>query len=424
MSLLVKKFLNWLPQLDHRVWILIVGRSLSQLGTGFTLFYASIFFVNQVGLSATAVGVGIGSSSITGIVGRILGGTFADSSRWGRRPTLLLSAAISTLAAIALSLAHTFPMFLLGNLLMGLGVGLYWPATEAVVADLTLSEQRNEAYALTRLGDNLGLGLGVVLGGALIALTGAYRALFVVDAVSFAIFFGVIYRAIAETRDPHQPHPAILKGWISALSDRPLLIYAVVNVLFTTYLSQMESALPLYFSNFVGTEPLNQDGSSGFSQGTLTLLFTGYIGLIALTQLPVARSLNRYSRPQALTFSALLWGIGFIAIWFTGTVSGGQLVWASLGLGVMAIATVAYTPAASSLVITLAPDSLRGVYLAVNSLCWALGYFIGPTIGGWAMDQSRAIADSFWLISALSVGVAVLILHYLDRLLRQLNAEK
>ena len=84
------RFSEWFPRFDYRVWILFVGRLLSQLGTGFTLFYAPIYFVNQVGLSATAVGIGIGSGSITGIAGRILGGSFADSPRWGRRKTLLM----------------------------------------------------------------------------------------------------------------------------------------------------------------------------------------------------------------------------------------------------------------------------------------------------------------------------------------------
>ena len=44
-----------------------------------------------------------------------------------------------------------FPLFVVGNLLMGFGVGLYWPATEAVVADITADQQRNEAFALVRL---------------------------------------------------------------------------------------------------------------------------------------------------------------------------------------------------------------------------------------------------------------------------------
>jgi len=116
-----KKLIAGLPQFDRRIWILIAGRLLSQMGSGFVLFYAPIFFVNQVGLSAAAVGIGIGSESISGVFGRILGGSLADSPQWGRRKTLLLSAAISALADLVLTFSYNFPTFLLGNLLMGLG---------------------------------------------------------------------------------------------------------------------------------------------------------------------------------------------------------------------------------------------------------------------------------------------------------------
>ena len=61
---------RWLPQLDRRVWLLATGRLLSQVGIGFVLFYAPIFFVNEVGLSATQVGLGVGSEALSGLVGR------------------------------------------------------------------------------------------------------------------------------------------------------------------------------------------------------------------------------------------------------------------------------------------------------------------------------------------------------------------
>jgi hypothetical protein len=53
-----------MPQLPAQVWMLAIGRLLSQIGSGLTLFYAPIFFVNQLGLSATVVGLAIGSQSI------------------------------------------------------------------------------------------------------------------------------------------------------------------------------------------------------------------------------------------------------------------------------------------------------------------------------------------------------------------------
>ncbi len=391
-----------------------MGRLLSQVGTGFTLFYAPIFFVNQVGLSATSVGLGLGSGSISGVVGRFLGGAFADSQFWGRRRTLLLSAAVSALADVALALTYNFPTFIVGNLLMGLGIGLYWPATEAAVADLTTIEERNEAFAITRLADSLGLGLGVVLGGALIGTTGNYRALFVIDGISFIVFFAIVYAAIAETRKLEAHHAQEMRrGWVEAFSDRQLMVYVLVNILFTTYLAQIQSTIPLYFTNFIS----GSSSGKGFSPKIISALFSWHIAFAALCQLPVARTLNRFTRPHALIISMLLFGAGFVLIWVTGVASTLPILWAILALGVFAIAMVAYTPSASALVVDLAPESLRGIYLSINSQCWAIGYFIGPPLGGWALDQSSQIAHNFWLVAATSITIGILVLQYLNRML-------
>jgi MFS family permease len=244
------RVMQWLPALDRRVWILAGGRLLSQIGIGFTLFYAPIFFVNQVGLSATQVGLGIGAGALFGMVARFLGGTMADSPRWGRRATLLLSTLISALADGVLVLSINFSLFVVGNLLMGFGVGLYWPATDAVIADITTTHQRNEAFALVRLADSIGLGLGVVFGGLLISLTEAYRALFVIDGITFLLFFAIIYVAIPETLQSGEQRKSFWAGWGHALRDANLMIYALVNVMFTSFLAQVQSALPVYLNRY------------------------------------------------------------------------------------------------------------------------------------------------------------------------------
>ncbi|MEO1520252.1 MAG: MFS transporter [Cyanobacteria bacterium J06633_2] len=400
---------SWLPNLDRRVWILSFGRLLSQIGNGFTLFYAPIFFANQVGLSATAVGIGIGSGSLSGVVGRFVGGSAADSPRWGRRKVILLSAAISAIADVFLATAFNFPSFVVGNLLMGLGIGLYWPATEAVVADLTHGNQRNEAFAIARLADNLGLSLGIVLGGVLIELTSQYRLLFVIDGITYGLFFCIVAIAITETLSTGDSHRQIFSGWGIALRDRQLWVFATVNVLFTMYLAQVQSTMPLYFSNVVSVG----DDGTGFSPTRMSALFTWHVALTALVQLPIARWLNRVTHIRALGLSLVFWGIGFIGIAATGMVTGGHLWWAIAALTILAIATVTYLPSASSFVVALAPESLRGVYLSVNSQCWALGYFIGPPLGGWALDQSTQVAHGFWLglscSGLLGLGIVTLL---------------
>ena len=396
---------------NNQVWLLATGRLLSQIGTGFTLFYAPLFFVNQVGLSPTLVGLGLSSASISGVIGRFLGGSFCDSPQWGRRRTLLLSALVSAVASVILALTYNFSTLVVGNLLLGLGVGLYWPATEAAVADLTTIEQRNEAFAVTRLADSLGLSIGVVLGGALISLGGNYRTLFLIDGISYLVFFALVYKVIKETYNFLEAPSRGNNNWLIALRDRNLIIYISVNILFTTYIAQIQSTLPLYFRNFIT--------SGEFSTNIISLLFSWHIVCAVLFQIPIVRLLNSYSRTHNLMLSMLLWCLGFGLVWLTGIVKFNALFCAFLALGIFAIAIVSYTPSASALVVDLSPDNLRGIYLSLNSQCWAIGYFIGPALGGWVLDQSQFFVHSFWLAMAVSVILGIFILHILEQRLKK-----
>lgn len=413
LSKLTSKFFS---QLNIQIWILAIGRLLSSIGTGFTLFYSAIFFVNEVGLSNSAVGWALGSASIAGVFGRILGGAFADSPEWGRKKILLISAIISAVGSFVLAATYDFWSLVLGQVIMGFGVGLYWPATEAVVADITEGENRREAFTITRFFDNLGLGIGIVVGGVLIGITGNYRVLFIIDGISFLVFLYVIWANIRESYQPKEnlsTSPKEINSWLQALANPSFLLYIAINIVFTTYISQLHSTIPIYFKNYItqGNQPI-------FNETTISLLFTLHLVLSIISQLPVSRAFKGFPHTYALSISAFIWGFGFILIWVTGVVGSNQIIWAILALGIFAIALVAYTPSASSLVADLAPESQRGVYLSINSLCWAVGYFIGPPLGGWALDQERFIADIFWLALAASVVVTAGFLQVLQKALR------
>jgi MFS family permease len=65
---------------------------------------------------------------------------------------------------------------------------------------------------------------------------------------------------------------------------------------------------------------------------------------------------------------------------------------------------VALPPSSSALVVSIAPESRRGIYLALNSLCWAIGYLLGPPLGGFALDLPRPWADAFWVVLRCILG--------------------
>jgi MFS family permease len=405
----------WLPELKREVWILAAGQLLLFIGQGFTLVYASIYFVNTLGFSPTQVGLALGSGGISGTLGRFWAGNAIDSERLGRRGTLLIAAVIAALGSFALAFADTFPLLVMGNLLLGLGISLYWPATLAITTDLTPPEHRTEALALTRLADNLGLGLGALLAGQYLAMQGSYQALFICKGLAYLVFGGVVAWAIAETRQPTTSTLNVLQSWGQALRDRRLLAYLTANLFFTTYGAQLSSTLPLYLANFVP----GGNTETGFSEQFISYFFVWHALLKIVLQLPITRWLRAASHVSVLFGSLVLWTGGFFLVWWLGLGGVNPLLLILLAFGCIAIAEVLYGPSASALVGDLAPETLRGVYFALESECWAIGYLIGPALGGWALDHPQPLGTNFWLAlvssSALAGGLLLVLRSQLTR---------
>lgn len=405
------RWLPWLPELRREVWILAAGQLLLYIGQGFTLVYASIYFVNTLGFSPTQVGLALGSGSISGTLGRFWVGNAVESERLGRKGTLMLAAAIAALGSFTLAFADTFAVLVAGNLLLGLGISLYWPATMAATTDLTTPEHRAEAIALTRLADNLGLGLGALLAGQYMAFNGSYPALFVSKGIAYLVFAVIIGLAIAETRPANTQPQMGLKNWGQALSDRHLVTYLMANLFFTTYAAQLSSTLPLYLANFVPAG----NTETGFSEQLISYFFVWHALLKIVLQLPVTRWLRPISHVAVLLSALGFWSLAFLLIWLVGTTSNYAMIVAFAAFALVALAEIFYGPSASTLMGNLAPVHLRGIYFALDSQCWAIGFLVGPALGGWALDHPTTLGTNLWLVLISSGAIAATFLLLLQR---------
>lgn len=400
---------------SRQVWVQAIARSLYQAGYGSIQFFIPLIFVNQVGLSATAVGIGIGSGSLAGIIGHLLGGYLADAPAYGRKRALLFSAGLALFAAIALALSQSLPMLIVANLLMGLSAGCYWTAADAAVIDVTSSEHRHKAFAVLVLADSLGGGLGIWGGGMLLSLVHQAQLLFWVSSCILVVFLVLIPIAVTETRQEPLEHSDTLQGFAVALRDRSLILFVLVNVLFTTYIALVSSTLPLYFTNVASLDS-HSTPATGTAIANIANLYTWfYVGLGAILQVPLVQVLGSVPRVRVLGISMVLWGVGFILVWVSGTVASMPIVWAIASLCVLSVAATIYKPFAPAIVAELAPESLRGVYLAISYQCWSIGYLIGPLVGGWAMDRSGAIARGLWGVATISAVFSLFILYFLSQ---------
>ena len=403
--------LAWLPQLRREIWILATGQLLLYIGQGFTLVYASIYFVNELGFSPTQVGLALSSSGLAGVAGRFWSGYAIDSEFWGRRRTLMLSAVVTALACFCLAFANTFVLLVLGNMLLGLGVSLYWPANLSVTTDLTTPENRTEAFALTRLVDNLGLALGALLAGQYVAMSGDYSLLFILKGLTYALFAGVIYIAIEETRQPQIEVRNIWQDWWQALCDRTLLTYLSANIIFTIYAAQHTSTLPLYLANFIPSG----NTETGFSEQWISYFFVWHVLLKIVLQLPITRLVKAINHVSILLVAITIWSTAFFLLWVTGITPTSALLITISAFSLIALAEILYSPAGISLLGEMAPSNLRGIYFSLESQCWSIGFTIGPALGGWALDHPETVGNNLWLYLITGGFVASLILAMLKQ---------
>ncbi|GAB1544165.1 MFS transporter [Scytonema sp. NUACC21] len=399
---------------SYQVWAQAIARFLYQAGYGTIQFFIPLIFVNQLQFSATVVGIAMGCGSLAGVVGHFLGGYLADSPRYGRKRTLLFSAGLSIIAAIALAFLPNLPMLIVANLVMGLSAGCYWTAADAAVIDVTPPKEHQKAFAVLVLADSLGSGLGIMGGGILLSLVTQPQMLFPIAGLILLMFLVIVQFAIADSHQEAPEHSNPLEGFNLALKDSSLQVFMLTNVLFTTYIALVSSTLPLYFTNFVLTGISQSTSDTGSSLVSVANLFTWcYVGIGSVLQLPLVQLLASLLNVRVLTISMLFWCAGFILVWATHLMPSIALAGTIAAFSVLSIASVIYKPFAPALIAELAPKSLRAVYLAIGYQCWSIGYFVGPIVGGWAMDRSKAIAHDLWIATAISSFFGLFMLRIL-----------
>ena len=149
-----------LRTLPTAAWILCAGALVNRFGSFVLVFLA--LYLKRRGYSVADIGLTMGAYGVGSVVASMVGGHLADTI--GRRNTIALSMLSSAVVIMALSQAETYALLMVFTALAGATSELYRPAAAALLTDLTVPEQRVTAFAVYRLGINLGFALGPAVG--------------------------------------------------------------------------------------------------------------------------------------------------------------------------------------------------------------------------------------------------------------------
>jgi len=375
-------------------------RLLSALGAGAVLYLTPMVFHREA-FSAASVGEGLALAALVGVGARLLSGVLLDQGLSCSWP-IGMGVVASLLGDGVLLGAVAEGPYRLGQALLGLAMGLYWPAIELAVPLTCAPVPSARAFALARTADALGIAAGS-LAGALLAARGWLRGIYVLDLGGLTLMALLLWRAPLPSQ-PRRKRPRQEDNgpggqrltWPDWLL--PLLPLLSVVVLATAVPALMQSALPLdLVRGGLRRLPLQE------SLGALTIGLQ--LGLLLLLQWPLGRALARRPVAVGLAFSLIASASGTLLLAGSALVpwGGWLLVVAQLPL---AVGAAAFLPTATEAVVELTPEPHRGLAMALFSQCFAISGLTAPLIGGWLLDR-QGHGAGLWLATtgALLLGL-------------------
>ncbi|PSQ40373.1 MFS transporter [Halobacteriales archaeon SW_12_71_31] len=391
---------------DRSVYLVAGARFVNTFGSGVVYPFATLYFVQVVGIPFTLVGLGLLANNVATATGTLAGGYLAD--RYGRRPVMVASMALAAPALAAYALVETAVGFAVVATAAGLALGLFAPASQATIADATASEDRDRAYGLLKIASNAGFGSGFVAGGVLFEL--ARTAVFVVDGATSAVVAALLWVALPRTfesdaTDDAEPSAetgaggvaalrATLWEWRDAVEDRTVLALALLNVGFAVMYAQMQSTVPVF-----------AESRLGLSSGQLGTLYVLNPLVIVLFQLPAVDRVEGWRRTRGLMLSAGFWAASFVALLLVTPAPplvGVALVGAFLVL--RTVGEILHSPLITAIASEVGAADERGSQLSVLEVAKRLGFGLGPVVGGAFFDAGAA--NLLWVV--LLVGCLAL----------------
>jgi MFS family permease len=379
-------------------WTLTGASFVDRIGSTALWPFFSLYITQKFDVGMTEAGLLFGIFSISSFIGSLLGGALAD--RFGRKVILLFGLIVSALSGLMMGFVNHLGTFFVLAAFTGVLSDIAGPAREAMVADLLPEEKRAEGFGVLRVAGNLAWIFGPTIGG----IIGAYNYLwlFVLDSVTSLITAGIVYLVIPETR-PETEQAAqgesigqTFRGYGTVLRDRIFVAFIGISVLMSLVYFQMYSTLSVYLRDVHGV-PARGYGYLMSMNALMVVLF----------QFPLTRRLRPY-RPMILMASGtIFYLIGFTLYGFVNAYAFFAVAMLTITFGEMIV-----IPTSSALVARLAPQDMRGRYLALSGLTWVVAASVGPTVAGLLIDNYNP--NWLWYLCGVVCAVAVIGFLLLD----------
>jgi MFS family permease len=360
--------------MPRSAWVLFTGAFVNRLGA-FVLPFLTVYLTRR-GYSPAQAGAAVAMFGLGGLISQAAGGVLAD--RIGRRNTIAFSMLASSVTTLVLwrqtSLGSIYPIMVL----LGVFAELYRPASSALVTDLVPPERRVTAFTLYRLGVNLGLAVGLALGGIL--ADRSFGLLFIGDAATSAAF-GIValvflpHGVRVTRRDERAAERPSARA--SILADRGFLAFLGAVLAIQLVFTQSATTLPLHVTD------------AGHPTKVYGFLLALSAIVLVLFELPISSWTQHRSKTTMVAMGSLLIGGALAGLGWATSIAAMVVVILVWSLGEMI-----ESPVASAFVADRAPSYSRGRYQAAYGSTFGIAWMFGPFLGAALYGRSPG---ALWL---------------------------
>lgn len=378
---------------------LLVGAFLSSIGTSFIWPLTTIYLHNELGKSLTVIGVVLLLYSGTNVVGSYLGGILFDrlNPQWLISFGLLID--IGSMVALVFNSGWPeYPMFLA---VIGFFNG--W-LTTLVNSMGTLIRGKDGRYIFNML--YFAVNLGIVLGTSVVGFMyhGSVAPMFLVTAVLYVLFLGVVLRFYRIKRDRSQQKQQ------QQAAQHVVIKTANLKIMWTLFISL--TIIWIMYEQWVSNMSVYITGQ-GISMPLYSMLWTINAALIVVMQIFMSWA-NQHIKNVYLPVyvGAIFCGTSFIL-----------LIWAHqywLFLVAMIVLTVGEAtafPAIPAIVNDLSPMTVKGKYQGMTNAFSSAGKALGPLFGGLIIEQQSY--RMLFIVCGLSIFAVTILIALIVRVYRQ-----
>jgi len=410
-----KRLKRVIHRYDRRFWVLVLIQLIVAVGFGAAMPFVSLYMHKQLGVPMTLVGTILLVSALVDSAGRMAGGEVAD--RIGRRPLVLMgmAARVVVFALMAIAIRQQWSVWAVASiyLMIRLAGAVVRPGLMAMVSDVVAPENRVEAFALFRIGTNAGWAIGPAIGGFLISVS--YASVFVLTTIASLVGVLLVMLFVRESMQQAETQRFALKRVLDTAKDLRFLMFCGWAVLLFMLMAQFASTLAVFSTQNVG-----------ISERELGWLFTVNGICVVLFQWPAARLAARVGIRWGLVLGCLAYALGYFTVGLAPSLARltGPVLQIALGkmalsmtpgfvflIGSMIVITIGevmYSPVSMAAVANMAPAARMGRYMGFLGLTEAMGWSLGPFIGGALYDHLASTPIMLWGILGLIGVIAAL----------------